>query len=224
MNITLKIFGLSLWLIFNAVNAENIRIPIKSGPNGAVTFDSNIANDGMQDRMNSVGGGFSSISGHRANATVNIERGEGTINYARKNSNGAVTFNSNFSNDEAAPLMSSAGGSFSSTNGHGANATVNMERRDGTINYSHNNFKRTITFDTNLSNDGTGLQMNSVGGNFSGKSGHGVSATVNATGSVGAINYIHTNHKTKIKFNSGVNINNGNHAANIGVQIPFGAK
>ncbi len=224
MNFTMKIFGLSLLLIFNTVNAENIRIPIKSGSNGAVTFDTNISSDGMEDRMNSVGGGFSSTSGHRANASVNIKRGDGTINYTHKNSNGAVTFDTNFSNDELGPLMSSIGGSFSSTSGHRANASVNIKRGDGTINYTHKDSKRTITVDTNISNDGTAPQMNSVGGGFSGTSGHGVSATVNTTGSGGAINYIHTNNKTKIKFNSGVSVNNGSHGANIGVQIPFGTK
>ena len=84
--------------------------------------------------------------------------------------------------------------------------------------------KRAITFDTTVSNDGTGLQMNSVGGGYSSKSGHGVSATVNTTGNGGAINYIHTNNNTKIKFSSGVSVNNGHHGANIGVQIPFSAK
>lgn len=224
MNAAMKISGLSLLLIFNAVNAENIRIPIKSGSNGAVTFDTNISNDGTEHQMNSVSGGFSSTSGHRANATVNIKRGDGTINYTHKKSNGTVIFDTNISSDETGPLMNSVGGGFISTNGHRANAIVNIKRGDGTINYTHKNSNGTITFNTNISSDGTGPQVKSVGGGFSGSSGHGVSATVNTTGSGGAINYTHTNNRTKFKFSSGVSANNGNHGANIGVQIPFGTK
>lgn len=170
MNAVMKISCLSLLLIFNTVNAENIRIPIKSGSNGAVTFDTNISNDGTEHQMNSFSSGFSSTNGHRANATVNIKKG------------------------------------------------------DGAINYTHKNLNRTISVDTNISSDETGHQVKSVGGGFSGWNGHGVSATVNLIGSGGTINYTHTNNRTKFKFSSRVSINNGNHGANIGVQIPFGTK
>ena len=112
MNTAMKIFGLSLSLIFNTINAEIIRIPIESGPNGAVTFDTNISNDGAEHRMNSVGGGFSSTSGHRANAAINPKKGDGTINYTHKNSNGTVTFDTNISSDGTVPLMNSVGGGF----------------------------------------------------------------------------------------------------------------
>ncbi|MDV6344157.1 hypothetical protein [Nitrosomonas sp. Is37] len=224
MNTTMKIYGLSLLLIFNIVSAENIRIPIESGPNGTVTVDTNISNHETEHRMNSVGGGFSSTSGSRANATVNIKRGDGTINYTHKNSNGAVTFDTNISSDGIRPQMNSLGGGFSSTSGHRANATVNIKKGDGTINYTNKISDGAVTFDTNISSDGTRPQINSVSGGFSGSNGHGVSATVNTAGSGGTINYTHTNNRTKFKFNSGVSVNNGNHGANIGVQIPFGIK
>lgn len=224
MNMAMKIFGLGLLLIFNTANTENIRIPIKPGSNGAVIFDTNISNDESDHQMSSVVGGFTSKSGHRANATVNIKRGDGTINYSHKNSKGIVTFDTNISNDRTGSLMNSVGGGFTSTRGHRANATVNIKKGNGKINYTHKISNGAITFDTNFSNDGTGPQMNSVGGGFSGTSGHGVSATIDTTGSGGAINYMHTNNRTKLKFSSGLSVNNGNHGANIGVQIPFGAK
>ncbi|SDY71571.1 hypothetical protein [Nitrosomonas sp. Nm33] len=224
MNTTMKIYGLSLLLIFNIVSAENIRIPIESGPNGTVTVDTNISNDETEHRMNSVGSSFSSTSGSRANATVNIKRGDGTINYTHKNSNGAVTFDTNISSDGIRPQMNLLGGGFSSTSGHRANAIVNIKKGDGTINYTHKISDGTVTFDTNISSNVTGPQINSVGGGFSGINGHGVSATVNAVGNGGTINYTHTNNRTKFKFSSGVSVNNGNRGANIGIQIPFGIK
>ena len=224
MNTTMKILGLSLSLISNTINAEIIRIPIESGPNGAVTINTNISNDGSEHRMDSVVGGFSSTSGHRTNAAINLKKADGTINYTHKNPNGTVTFDTNISSEETVPQMNSVGGGFSSTSGHRANAAINLKKGDGTISYIHKNLNGTVTFDTNFSSDGTVPQMKSVGGGFSGTSGHGVSAIVNATGSGGAINYTHTNNRTKFKFSGGVNVNNGIHGVNIGVQIPLGTK
>ena len=66
--------------------------------------------------------------------------------------------------------------------------------------------------------------MNSIGGGFSGTSGHGISAIVNTTGNGGAINYTHINNRTKFKFSSGVSVNNDIHGVNIGVQLPLGTK
>ena len=63
-----------------------------------------------------------------------------------------------------------------------------------------------------------------MGGGFTGSSGHGVSAILNTTGSGGAINYTHINNRTKFKFTGGVNVNNGIHGVNIGVQLPLGIK
>ena len=80
MNTTMKILGLSLSLISNTINAEIIRIPIESGPNGAVTINTNISNDGSEHRMDSDVGGFSSTRGHRTNAAINLKKDDGTIN------------------------------------------------------------------------------------------------------------------------------------------------
>lgn len=224
MNTVTNIFGLSLLLIFNPVNAENIRIPIKSGSNGTVTVDTSIPSDGTEHRMNSVSGGFSSTGGHRANATVNIKKGDGSLNYTHKKSNGIVTFGTNFSSEGKEPRISSVSGGFSSKKGHRANATVNTSGSGGIINYTHKKSNGIVTFHTNFLNDGKGSRMSSVGGGFSNASGHGVSATLNTIGSGGTINYTHTNDRTKLKFSGGVSNNNGYHGSNLWVQIPFDIK
>ncbi|SFD89500.1 hypothetical protein [Nitrosomonas sp. Nm166] len=224
MNTSMKILGLSLLLIFNTLKAEIIRIPIESGPGGTVTVDTNISNDGTGSQMNSIGSSFSSVSGHRANAAINLIKSDGTINYTHKNSNGTITFDTNILSVGTATQMNSIGSGFSSVSGHRANAAINLIKGDGIINYTHKISNGTITFDTNISSDRTVPQMNSIGGGFSGTSGHGVSAIVNTTGSGGTINYTHINNRTKFKFSGGVNVNNGIHGVNIGVQIPLGTK
>ena len=224
MNTFMKILGLILLLIFNTLKAEIIRIPIESGSSGTITFDTNISNDGTGSQMNTVGGSFSSTRGHRANAAINLIKSDGTINYTHKNSNGTVTVDTNIMSNGALPQMNSIGSSFSSVSGHRANAAINLIKGNGIINYTHKNSNGTITFDTNISSDRTVPQMNSIGGGFSGTSGHGVSAIVNTTGSGGAINYTHINNRTKFKFSGGVNVNNDIHGVNIGVQLPLGTK
>ena len=130
----MEILGLSLSLISNTINAEIIRIPIESGPNGAVTINTNISNDGSEHRMDSVVGGFSSTSGHRTNAAINLKKKtDGTINYTHKNPNGTVTFDTNISSEETVPQMNSVGGGFSSTSGHRANAAINLKKDDAYI-------------------------------------------------------------------------------------------
>lgn len=140
----------------------------------------------------------------------------------------ALTFDTNIKNDEIGSQIKSLGGSFSSAEGHRANAAIGLSKSDGILNYTHKNSNRSITFDTNISSDRTSErtmpQINSVGGGFTGSSGHGVSAILNTTGSGGAINYTHTNNRTKLKFTSGVNVTNGIHGVNIGVQLPLGTK
>lgn len=222
MNTIMKILGLSLSFIYIPINAETIRIPIESGLNKALRFDTSISNAEAEHQMNSVGGAFTSISGHRANATINLKKGDGTMNYTHKNSNGTVTVDANISSDIT--QMNSFGGAFTSISGHRANAAINLKKGDEILNYTHKNSNGTITVDTNISSYGTVPQMNSVGGGFSGTSGHGVSAIVNTIGNGGAINYTHTNNRTKFKFSGGINVNNGIHGANIGVQIPLGTR
>ena len=209
-------------LIINTVNAENIRIPIKSESVGTVTVETNVSDEGTEHRMNSFGGGFSSTRGHRTKATVNLERRDGTIDYMHKKAGGVVTFDTNISGVEKGPEMSSFGGGFSSTNGYRANAIVNFKRGDGTINYMHKKSNGTIMLDTNISNHITGPQLNSFGGGFSSASGHGFNARVNAIGSGGAINYTLINDRTKFKFSGGLSNSNGNRGANIELQIPLG--
>lgn len=224
MNISMIMLSLILLLIFNTLKAEVIRIPIESGSGGTLTVDTNILNDGTGSQMNSVGGSFSSARGHRANAAINLIKSDGTINYTHKNLNGTVTVDTNIMSDGTVPRMNSIGSSFSSVSGHRANAAINLIKDYGLINYTHNSSKGTLTLDTNISTNRTVPQMNSIGGGFSGTSGHGISAIFNTTGSGGAINYTHINTRTKFKFSGGVNVNNGIHGVNIGFQLPLGAK
>ena len=220
----MKILGLILLLTFNTLKAEIIRLPIEFGQSRALTFDTNIKNDEIGSQINSLGGSFSSARGHRANAAINLLKSDGIINYAHKYSNGTVTFDSNIISNGTVPQMNSIGSSFASVNGYRASAAINLIKGDGIINYTHKNSNRTITFDTNISSERTTPQINSVGGGFTGSSGHGVSAILNTTGSGGAINYTHINNRTKFKFTGGVNVNNGIHGVNIGVQLPLGIK
>lgn len=220
----IRIYGLSMLLIINTVNAENISVPIKSESVGTVTVETNFLDAGTEHRMKSFGGGFSSTRGHRTKATVNLERRDGTINYMHKKDSGTFTFDTNISSEETGAAMKSLGGGFSSANGYRANAVVNFKRGEGIINYMHKNSNGTLTLDTNISNYITGPQLNSFGGGFSGTSGHGVSARVNTTGGGGAIYYTLVNDRTKFKFSSGLSENNGNKGANIEVQIPLDIK
>lgn len=136
----------------------------------------------------------------------------------------ALKFNTNIKKDETGSQINSLGGSFSSASGHRANAAINLIKGDGVINYAHKNLNSTITFDTNISSERIIPQINSVGGGFTGSSGHGLSAILNTTGSGGAINYTHTNSRTKFKFSGGVNVNNDIRGINIGVQLPIGIR
>lgn len=220
----MKILGLIMLLSFNTLNAEIIRLPIEFGESRAFTLDTNIKNDEIGSQINSLGGSFSSASGHRGNAAINLLKSDGTINYAHKYSNGAVTFDSNITSNGTVPQMNSIGSSFASVSGYRASAAINLIKGDGIINYAHKNSDRTITFDTNISSERTTPQINSMGGGFTGSSGHGVSAMLNTTGSGGAINYTHINNRTKLKFSGGVNVNNDIHGVNIGFQLPIGIK
>lgn len=224
MYTVMRIYGLSMLFIINTINAESIRLPIKSESVGTVTVESHFSDAGAEHRMKSFGSDFSSTSGHRTKATVNLEKRDGTINYMHKKDSGAFTFDTNFSSEETGPLMKSLGGGFSSTNGYRANAVINFKRGDGKINYMNKYSNGTITLDTNFSNYITGPQLNSFGGGFSSTSGHGVSARVNTIGGGGAINYILVNNRTKFKFSGGLSENNGNRGANIEIQIPLDIK
>ncbi|MDP3663745.1 MAG: hypothetical protein U1D41_12945 [Nitrosomonas sp.] len=221
---SMKILGLILLLAFNTSKAEIVRLPIEFGQTKALIFDTNIKKDEMGTQINSLGGSFSSARGHRANATINLLKSDGIINYVHKYSKGTVTFDSNIISTATEPQMNSIGSSFTSVNGYRASAAINLIKGYGLINYTHKNSKGTITFDTNISNERTTPQITSFGGGFSGLSGHGMSAVVNTTGSGGAINYTHTNNKMKFKFSSGVNVNNDIRAINIGFQLPLGIK
>jgi hypothetical protein len=220
----MKIIGLSLLLIFNISNAEIIRLPIEFGQSRALTFDTNIKKDEVDSQINSFGGNLSSAKGHRANATINLLKSDGTINYAHKYEKGTVTFDSNIVSNGTETHMNSIGSSFASIKGYRASTAINLTKGYGLLNFTHKNLNRTITFDTNISGERITPQINSVGGSFTGSSGHGISAMLNTTGSGGAINYIHINKRTKFKFSGGVNVNNDIHGVNIGLQLPLGIK
>ena len=136
----------------------------------------------------------------------------------------ALTFDTNIKNDEIGSQINSLGGSFSSARGHRANAAINLLKSDGIINYAHKYSNGTVTFDSNIISNGTVPQMNSIGSSFASVNGYRASAAINTTGSGGAINYTHINNRTKFKFTGGVNVNNGIHGVNIGVQLPLGIK
>lgn len=224
INMSMKILGLILWLAFNTSKAEIVGLPIGFGQSKALTFDTNIKKDEIGTQINSLGGSFLSARGHRANATINLLKSDGTINYVHKNSNGTVMFDSNIISTDTVAQMNSLGSSFTSVNGYRASAAINLIKGYGLINYTHKNSEGTITFDTNISNERTTPQITSFGVGFSGSNGHGVSAVVNTTGSGGAINYTHINNKIKFKFSSGVNVNNDIRAINIGFQLPLSIK
>lgn len=171
MNTSVKILGLILSLIVNNLKAEIIRIPIGSGPDKSLTFDTKISKDETGSQMNSLGGSFSSEKGHRANAAIDLIKSDGTINYTHKNPNGTVTVGTNIVSNGTVPYMNSIGSSFSSVRGHRANAAINLIKSDGVINYMHKYSKGTITIDTNISTDRALPQMKSIGGGFSGISG-----------------------------------------------------
>lgn len=220
----MKIIGLSLLLICSITKAEIIRLPIEFGPSRALTLDTSIKKDEIDTQVNSFGGSLSSAKGHCANATINVLKSDGTINYAHKYEKGTVTFDSNFVSNDIETQINSIGSSFASIKGHRASTAINLTKNYGLLNYAHKNIDRTVTFDTNISGERITPKINSVGGSITGSSGHGISAMFNTTGSGGVINYTHVNNRTKFKFSGGVNVNNDIHGVNIGLQLPLGIK